>query len=271
MNKPMKCMEVARVYQTSHYDDFRTLQGNRNVTELRIDRIMKSIKAVGNRICPIVVNRDMMVIDGQGRLEALKRLGLPVYFVIDETAGIEECRWLNIGMTNWGMPDFVRSYAESGNVAYQILSDLLDEYGGKLPIIVIAATTQKGYSLPSNDTIRNGRFKICIPIEDARSDLDILAPLFDARTKAGIGGIRSFLYAAVFTLRCAQLDRARLIATLRTIANDVTTVFPAGVLGNIDLIDRHYNFRLCAHNRIDIAHKYKAAMTAKKTKETNNE
>lgn len=271
MNKPIKCMEVARVYQTSHYDDFRTLPGNRNVTELRIERIMKSIKAVGNRMCPIVANRDMMVIDGQGRLEALKRLGLPVYFVIDETAGIEECRWLNIGMTNWGIPDFVRSYAESGSNAYQVLSDLLDEYGGKLPILVIAATAYKGYSLPSSETIRNGRFKIGVAVEDARRDLDVLAPLFDARTKCGIGGIRSFLYAALFALRCAQLDRARLIETLRAIANDVTTVFPAGVLGNIDLIDRRYNFRLYAHNRVDICHKYKTAVATRRAKEATNE
>lgn len=254
---------VAIVYKTNRYDDFRALQGNREVTELRVERIMKSINAVGCRLCPIVVNKDMMIIDGQGRLEALKRLGLPVYYVVDATAGLEECRWLNIGMTNWSIPDFVRSYSESGSTAYQILSELLDEYGAKLPIVVIAAATQKGYALPSTDTIRRGNFKVYVSNDEARADLDILAPLFDSRTKEGIGGIRSFLYAALFVLRCGQLDRGRVISVLRKIANDKTVVYPAGVPGNIALIDMAYNFKLCARNRVDIVHKFKAERMSK--------
>lgn len=66
-----------KVYVTDKYSIFRRLSGNRDVKEARVKKIMRSIEKVGYIPNPIIVNENMEVVDGQGRLEAVKRLGLP--------------------------------------------------------------------------------------------------------------------------------------------------------------------------------------------------
>lgn len=117
------------VYSTNDYSIFKHLDGNREITVRRKARIKESIATVGYVMNPIVVNENLEVIDGQGRLEAFKDLGLPVYYVVAEGAGIDECRQLNLGQSNWTTLDFARSYADYGNVNYERLMDIIDDYG----------------------------------------------------------------------------------------------------------------------------------------------
>ena len=65
------------VRQTNNYMKFQILKGNRNVSQSRVNKIIASINRVGYITNPIIVNEHMEVIDGQGRLEALKTLQLP--------------------------------------------------------------------------------------------------------------------------------------------------------------------------------------------------
>ena len=64
-------MEILR---TNKYEIFKELKGNREISPLRITKIINSIKNVGYIINPIIVNEKMEIIDGQGRLEALRIL-----------------------------------------------------------------------------------------------------------------------------------------------------------------------------------------------------
>ena len=124
------------VYTTKDYNKFKRLKGNRDIPESRIERIVASIQEIGWVRNPSVVNEKMEVIDGQGRLTALQRLGLPVEYIIAKGAGTEECIRMNMDMVNWGLNDFVKSYAEQGNINYQRLLSLMQTYvGGNLNII----------------------------------------------------------------------------------------------------------------------------------------
>ena len=128
-----------QVYVTKEYDKFKRLKGNRDIPETRIGKIVASIQEVGWIRNPIVVNEKMEVIDGQGRLTALQRLGLPVEYIIAEGAGTQECIYMNMNMVNWGLNDYVKSYAEQGNINYQRLLSLMQNYaGGNLNIIMTA-------------------------------------------------------------------------------------------------------------------------------------
>ncbi|MBQ2600753.1 ParB N-terminal domain-containing protein [bacterium] len=71
---------VSAVYRTTDYDKFKTLDGNRTVEKSRVNKILKSINDNGYIHCPIIVNERMEIIDGQGRLEAVKQLGIPVEY-----------------------------------------------------------------------------------------------------------------------------------------------------------------------------------------------
>lgn len=146
------------VYVTTDYEIFKRLSGNRDIPESRISKIVNSISQVGWVKNPIVVNEKMEVIDGQGRLTALQRLGLPVEYVISEGAGTKECIHMNMHMVNWSQADFIKSYAEQGNVSYQRLLSLMEKYvSGNLHIIFTALYK---VSKPKNKEIKEGTLHI---------------------------------------------------------------------------------------------------------------
>lgn len=70
------------MFRTTDYEGFKRVIGNRRVMEERVTKILASIDKIGYIPIPLIVNEKMEVIDGQGRLEACKRRGLPVNFII---------------------------------------------------------------------------------------------------------------------------------------------------------------------------------------------
>ena len=65
------------MFRTTDYDAFKRVLGNRKVLEDRVSKILASFDKIGYIPVPIIVNEKFEVIDGQGRLEACKRRGLP--------------------------------------------------------------------------------------------------------------------------------------------------------------------------------------------------
>jgi hypothetical protein len=115
-----------KIYETTDYGKFRKMLGNRDAKSE--SKIIASIQNVGALIDPILVNEKYEIIDGQNRLEALKQLGLPVLYIIQEGLDIRACRNLNIGQTNWSLDDYIYSYAENGNKSYRRLASLMMEF-----------------------------------------------------------------------------------------------------------------------------------------------
>ena len=107
----------ALVYEEKDYSRFKRLENNRDVTETRKEKLKASI-ASGEVLNPIIVNEKMEIIDGQGRYEAKKELGLPIQYVISEGAGIKECQKMNKYNTKWTFVDYIQSYATLGNENY---------------------------------------------------------------------------------------------------------------------------------------------------------
>lgn len=114
---PNDFRRVGYVWETDNYDQFKRLEQNRAVTKARKERIAASM-SVHEVLCPIIVNKSMEIIDGQGRFEAKKEMGLPIYFIVDENADITDCRRMNATNASWSLNDFVASYAEGGNENY---------------------------------------------------------------------------------------------------------------------------------------------------------
>ena len=116
-----------QVWVTNDYGLFKNLNGNRDIAFARVDKIAKSIKNIGYRPQPILVNGNMEIIDGQGRFQALKNMGLPILYIIDKNAGIKECISMNIYQEKWNVMDYVKSYAEQGNNDYILLYEMIKQ------------------------------------------------------------------------------------------------------------------------------------------------
>lgn len=113
---------IAQVYMTYDYDKFKKLADNRALYIQRLNKIKSSFLA-GEVLNPIVVNEKMEIIDGQGRFEAKKEMGLPIYYIVSKGADIEDCRRMNSYSTNWSQDDYVESWSES-NENYQRIKSL---------------------------------------------------------------------------------------------------------------------------------------------------
>lgn len=114
-----------KIQTTQDYTLFRRIKGNRNVSQPHVKRLLEAIKNDPKTITynPIVVNSKMEVIDGQHRLEAIKKVDLPVYYIVVDDLGLETVQKLNSVSKMWSPMDYAKSFAENGNEDYRIYID----------------------------------------------------------------------------------------------------------------------------------------------------
>jgi hypothetical protein len=154
-------VKVGSVYSTTDYSVFKKLRGNREIFDQRKRMLVESISTRGWIRNPIVVNENMEIIDGQGRFEALKELGLPVEYVVAKGTTINDCISLNIKQSNWKNSDYVKCYADMGNEDYILLLSIYGLYPN-LPdtcVNTLAGTALTDGSKGSQ-MLREGLFKV---------------------------------------------------------------------------------------------------------------
>lgn len=147
-----------KINVTQDYSLFKKLEGNRGVTRSRAQKIKKSIQKVGYITSPILVNEKMEIIDGQGRFEALKDLGLPIEYIQQENLGIRECVAMNVIQSNWNLKDYILSYAEKGVQSYIYIKNIMDKY--KIDNISIMATVTSAISRYNTKLTQSGLLEI---------------------------------------------------------------------------------------------------------------
>lgn len=71
-----------KVEVTHDYKKFRFIRGNRIIVKSKVKKLIDSYNAGLNLFpfCPILINKDFYIIDGQHRLTACKELGTPIHF-----------------------------------------------------------------------------------------------------------------------------------------------------------------------------------------------
>jgi len=123
------------VMKTMDYSLFKTLKGNRPIEEGQVRRLMESFKQE-YLLSPILINEKFEIIDGQQRLEAAKRLNLPVCYVQKCGYGLAEVQKLNRSTKNWGKLEFLNSYCDIGLTPYLQLKEFMKNF----PDLGIAAS-----------------------------------------------------------------------------------------------------------------------------------
>ena len=226
------------VFKTDDYSLFRTLRGNREVNRSRIDKIEQSIKDVGYVSNPIIVNNKMEVIDGQGRLEALKRLGLPVEFIVVNGCGIRECIAMNINMTNWGLIDYIKSYANQGIDSYRRLLGLINAYRPIQEQLIIGISLGR-LSCRSCDmnTVKNGLYKIGTEqLEKAQDELEFIKIIRKYSQKKAVS------QAFLFCYRIPLCNKDRLLRIAETGAEKLDKC--GKVIDILEVVESMYNKNL---------------------------
>jgi len=135
-----KLSEV-KVYETTDYNRFMRINGNRSLNNLKIKKMVKDIGEGLNFLAdfPIVTSAyqtKLRVHDGQHRLEAAIKAKKPVFYIIRSEMKLDEMAKVNSLQEKWKPKDFVNCYIERGNKDYGVLNDFVDQY--EVPINVAA-------------------------------------------------------------------------------------------------------------------------------------
>lgn len=249
---------IGHIYRTDEYSMFKRLDGNRGIKKTRVKKIKNSINSVGYILSPILVNEKNEVIDGQGRLEALEDLGLPVDFIVTEGAGIEECVAMNIHQTNWTMNDYIDSYSERGNVSYMYLRQLINRFGNLFRLNTICNAVTNMAATP-NDALKNGNF-VCSGLDydnavEALVYLTNFKPIIDK-----VGGRTEYYYSALlFCFHDQQVDNDRLIEKMTKLQASLIPV--ANVQQAFDQIEAIYNNK--TSNKVYVKTNYRQYLDGK--------
>ena len=248
----MEKVEAYKVYTTKDYSIFKRLVGNRDIPETRISKIVESIQTIGWVRNPIIVNENMEVIDGQGRLTALQRLKMPVEYIIAEGAGNKECIYMNMNMVNWKLPDFIKSYAEQGNENYQRLLSLMEKYAnGNLDII---STAVYRVSKSKHRDIKQGTLQLTE--EQAKAAiprLEFIKPILEKIDERKLpGSLVTLMQTLIYYFDYPEVDKDRLAYSVeKYIYNSTPWVL------NTDCeteVENCYNYGLGLEKKICIAH-----------------
>lgn len=240
------------VYTTRDYSIFKRLVGNRDIPESRISKIIDSIQKIGWVHNPIVVNENMEIIDGQGRFTALQRLKMPVEYIIAPGAGTKECIYMNMNMTNWKLPDFVKSYAEQGNENYQRLLNLMKEHvNGNLDII---STAVYRVSRAKHVDIKQGILQLTQEQYDAAVPrLEFVEPLFKILDEKKLpGSLIVLMQTLIYYYDYPEVNKDRLLYSIqRNIYNSIPWVSNNDCEKEVENI---YNYNMKLEKKIFIAH-----------------
>ena len=243
------------IYVTSNYSQFKKMDGNRATKDDRVTKIVASINKVGYVLSPILVNENMEVIDGQGRLAALERLKMPVHYMIQEGIGIEECRQMNIHQSNWTNYDYVCSFAIRGNENYQRLQSLIDLFP-EVPINVVIATaiskiTTGAGGVSVTSKVRSGKIEVSAnDYERARWELDYAKKM--QQVAKTIGGTKEPFYKAVIYAYRNLNSEGR--NTMETVIRQHAYDFPALTKPQeyLKRFDGYYNEQVTKSKRIKL-------------------
>lgn len=110
------------------YKKLSFLKENRPIDRNQVNKLKASIQETGYwDECPIIVDKDMNIIDGQHRFTACQEMGIPIKYIVSKTMDINTLAVINTTQKNWNIGDFVNFYAHQDNVSYIMLQAFVKE------------------------------------------------------------------------------------------------------------------------------------------------
>lgn len=160
-----------QIFFTSDYARFNMINGNRQLNELKIKKIIAEINH-GNdmlRYYPIQVkeNKERLdILDGQHRFWISKKLSRPVFYIlVKEEKSMPDIAKINSNVEKWKPEDFINCYVQHGNSNYQIIREFQDKYQMSLSV-TLKLLHYGGVSNPGGlhenlgDDFRNGKYEV---------------------------------------------------------------------------------------------------------------
>jgi len=206
---------IGIVYQTNDYDAFKFMEDNREVLQSRVERLKQSFSEMYIP-CPIIINQNYEIIDGQGRFNSAKELNMSILYLIVEDANIDDCRRMNVCQKNWTTWDFIESYAVTGNINYKIILEFRNKFpyiSGAQNIVYYLHRSQDNFDGKILEIIKSGNLKIKPGFEESY-EIAVNLKDFEEFNKELITNYR-FQLAFLTISKCGKYCHERMIRKLR--------------------------------------------------------
>ena len=143
-----------KVYFSTDYGSFKFLKGNRDISERKVKAIILAIEKGETdllKFCPIIVNSEFVIIDGQHRFAVSMQLKRPVFFIIADQVELLQVATLNSNSSNWKISDFLNSFCDLKKPPYIKVKELCDKYncnpGVAAGLLHFGAITDAGHDI----------------------------------------------------------------------------------------------------------------------------
>lgn len=123
------------IQSTKNYEMFTFTTNNReSISPSHVLRLKKSIEMRNLlEMRPIIVDKDMNIIDGQHRLCAAKELGVTIYYQVEQKIEPLDIIKLNVAK-NWSMNDYFNFWVKEGKPEYIKLKSFMSLHGLSLAV-----------------------------------------------------------------------------------------------------------------------------------------
>lgn len=158
-----------KTLKTDQYDIFKFREDNREkIDHAHVRDLCESIESRNLlELRPIMVNSEMEVLDGQHRLLAAKKLGVHIYYQVDDALNASDIIIMNVAK-RWTLGDYLNFYTKQQYDEYIKLKNFMKKNNLSLKIAVLL--TMKSGRLEWKK-FRDGTY--VFPNEDIDVNLDI--------------------------------------------------------------------------------------------------
>lgn len=133
-----KVVQDSEVLETINYENFSCDKKNRPVSEEKIHFFMKQFKQgkFFMKEFPVIADKQFVILDGQHRYEAVKRMELPLYFRFADTLSLESVIDVQIN-AGWTTKDYLHAFIQQNNMNYIILNRFISRYKLSMSVAVM--------------------------------------------------------------------------------------------------------------------------------------
>jgi hypothetical protein len=143
--------------KTKEYDKFIFRDDNRlKIDQAHVKRLVESIQSRNLLdLRPIIVNQDYEILDGQHRVLAAKKLGVDIYYVIEEKLHHKDIILMNVAKS-WTLADSFNYHVKNHYPEYVKLKEFMDKENISLSIAIHMTMGRKKDQFFN---FKNGKYK----------------------------------------------------------------------------------------------------------------
>lgn len=234
------------IKKTNDYSILKKHISNRELDRDNLARIKASLSFKNMlNVRPILVNKQMEIIDGNHRFAAAKELGIEIYYMIQDDSKDEDIVLLNTNQKPWNVYAYLNYYCSRNNPNYVRLKNFMEKMDIKdiyYPLSLLG--NDSGVNLKQ---FKQGKFVFSQDTSDLQNSLLYIRKIQAVLDKVMVGKNRSFYKSSRFVRSLGVLSRRENFdypTLIKKLEGRLEAVYVCySVPGYIEMLKKIYNWK----------------------------